>query len=138
MEPKNRILVVDDDPGHRTMLKTLVTGWGYEVQVADDGNTGVDAVKAESVEMLDECFVADPALRVVSRNFEGREDIGQFARSEVFGGTYELVNLLKADENEVLVHLRFTPRGWSHPEPDALYRFQMEGSRIRNMDLQYK
>ncbi|MCP4120105.1 MAG: sigma-54-dependent Fis family transcriptional regulator [Desulfobacteraceae bacterium] len=52
MEPKNRILVVDDDPGHRTMLKTLVTGWGYEVKVADDGNTGVDAVKAESFDMV--------------------------------------------------------------------------------------
>jgi two-component system response regulator HydG len=52
MEPKNRILVVDDDPGHRTMLKTLMTGWGYEVKVADDGNTGVDAVKEESFDMV--------------------------------------------------------------------------------------
>ncbi len=52
MEPKNRILVVDDDPGHRTMLKTLMTGWGYEVKVADDGNTGVDAVEAESFDMV--------------------------------------------------------------------------------------
>ncbi len=52
MEPKNRILVVDDDPGHRTMLKTLMTGWGYGVKVADDGNTGVDAVKEESFDMV--------------------------------------------------------------------------------------
>ncbi|MBI9092696.1 MAG: sigma-54-dependent Fis family transcriptional regulator [Desulfobacterium sp.] len=52
MEPKNRILVVDDDPGHRTMLKTLMTGWGYEITVADDGNTGVAAVEAESFDMV--------------------------------------------------------------------------------------
>ncbi|MDY0375389.1 MAG: sigma-54 dependent transcriptional regulator [Desulfobacterium sp.] len=45
MEGTNRILVVDDDAGHRTMLKTLMTGWGYEVTVADDGITGVEAVK---------------------------------------------------------------------------------------------
>ncbi|MDY0221530.1 MAG: sigma-54 dependent transcriptional regulator [Desulfobacterium sp.] len=45
MEGTNRILVVDDDAGHRTMLKTLMTGWGYEVTVADDGITGVESVK---------------------------------------------------------------------------------------------
>jgi hypothetical protein len=97
-----------------------------------------DAVKAESVEMLDECFAASPKLRVVSRSFEGREGIRRFAHSEVFGGKYELLNLVRADEKEVLIHLRFTPRGGSNPEPDALYRFQMEGSSIRSMDLQYK
>ena len=31
------ILVVDDDYAHRTILKTLITGWGYEVREADDG-----------------------------------------------------------------------------------------------------
>jgi hypothetical protein len=75
---------------------------------------------------------------VVSRPFNGREGIRRFARSEVFGGRYELVNLIQADQDEVLVHLRFTPRGGSTPEPDAIYRFQMEGSRIRYMDLQYR
>jgi hypothetical protein len=97
-----------------------------------------DAVKAESVDMLDECFAAVPKLRVVSRAFEGREGIRRFARSEVFGGRYELLDLVRADEDQVLIHLRFTPRGSANPEPDAIYRFEMEGSRIRSMDLQYK
>lgn len=52
MDSKNKILVVDDDQGHRIMLKTLMTGWGYDVSVADDGATGVDAVKAHSFDMV--------------------------------------------------------------------------------------
>lgn len=52
MDCRNRILVVDDDPGHRTMLRTLMTGWGYEVTVADDGTTGVDAVKSAPFDMV--------------------------------------------------------------------------------------
>ncbi|ACN17239.1 sigma-54 dependent two component transcriptional regulator [Desulforapulum autotrophicum HRM2] len=52
MDCRNRILVVDDDLGHRTMLRTLMTGWGYEVTVADDGTTGVDAVKSAPFDMV--------------------------------------------------------------------------------------
>ena len=43
MKTENKILVVDDDFAHRTMLKTLVGGWGYEVREADDGATAVEA-----------------------------------------------------------------------------------------------
>lgn len=32
-----RILIVDDDPAHRTMLRTLLTAWGARVDEADDG-----------------------------------------------------------------------------------------------------
>ncbi len=52
MDCRNRILVVDDDPGHRTMLRTLMTGWGYKVIVADDGTTGVEAVKSAPFDMV--------------------------------------------------------------------------------------
>jgi len=38
------VLVVDDDTAHATMLRTLMKGWGYAVQVAPDGDDGVDAV----------------------------------------------------------------------------------------------
>ncbi|NWH04882.1 sigma-54-dependent transcriptional regulator [Desulfobacter latus] len=38
------VLVVDDDTAHATMLKTLMKGWGYTVQVAPDGDEGVDMV----------------------------------------------------------------------------------------------
>jgi two-component system response regulator HydG len=39
------ILVVDDDPGHRIMLKTLLGGWGYRIVDAPDGDKAVEAVE---------------------------------------------------------------------------------------------
>jgi CheY-like chemotaxis protein len=36
-----RILVVEDNPDSRASLQVLLTLWGYEVEVAADGQTGV-------------------------------------------------------------------------------------------------
>ncbi len=36
-----RILIVEDNPGGREMLRLLLELWGYEVQVAEDGPRGV-------------------------------------------------------------------------------------------------
>ncbi len=41
MSMRNTILVVDDDTAHRTMLKTLVGGWGYAIAEADDGECAI-------------------------------------------------------------------------------------------------
>ncbi|MBF0391015.1 MAG: sigma-54-dependent Fis family transcriptional regulator [Desulfamplus sp.] len=49
---KNKILVVDDDAGHRTMLKTLMRGWGYEIELADDGTSGVEKVHQEHFDIV--------------------------------------------------------------------------------------
>ena len=39
-----KILVVDDDPGHLAMLRTVLSGWGYAPEGATDGTaTPVDA-----------------------------------------------------------------------------------------------
>ncbi|WP_300465156.1 sigma-54 dependent transcriptional regulator [Desulfobacula sp.] len=47
-----KILVVDDDGAHAMMLRTLMTDWGYEVHLADDGITGVEMVKDQSFDMI--------------------------------------------------------------------------------------
>ena len=47
-----RVLVVDDDTAHRTMLRTLVGGWGYEIVEADDGQTAIDAVEAAALDLV--------------------------------------------------------------------------------------
>ncbi|MBF0259177.1 MAG: sigma-54-dependent Fis family transcriptional regulator [Desulfamplus sp.] len=52
MNEKNKILVVDDDAGHRTMLKTLMSGWGYEIHLADDGTSGVEKVHQEYFDIV--------------------------------------------------------------------------------------
>ncbi|MBS0013663.1 MAG: response regulator, partial [Desulfobacterales bacterium] len=54
MENKNpsEILVVDDDPGHRTTLKTLLKTWGYNISEAGDGRAAVDRVKQNPYELI--------------------------------------------------------------------------------------
>ena len=38
------ILIVDDDSSHRAMLRTVLRGWGYATDEADDGDTAVEKV----------------------------------------------------------------------------------------------
>jgi len=53
MNKKNTILVVDDDPAHRTMLRTLLTGWGYNtIAEADDGSTAIKKVHEQAFDLI--------------------------------------------------------------------------------------
>ncbi|MBW2028048.1 MAG: sigma-54-dependent Fis family transcriptional regulator [Deltaproteobacteria bacterium] len=52
MPEKNTVLVVDDDPAHRTMLRTLLAGWGYEVAEADDGSTAIERVHDQAFDLI--------------------------------------------------------------------------------------
>jgi two-component system response regulator HydG len=52
MPARNTILVVDDDTAHRTMLRTLVGGWGYEILEADDGGAAVDMVARRPYDLV--------------------------------------------------------------------------------------
>jgi two-component system response regulator HydG len=52
MKEKCTILVVDDDSAHRTMLMTLIGGWGYAVSEADDGSTAIEKVEESSFDLV--------------------------------------------------------------------------------------
>ncbi len=52
MKEKYTILVVDDDRAHRTMLKTLLSGWGYLIREADDGETAIAAVREQPFDLV--------------------------------------------------------------------------------------
>jgi two-component system response regulator HydG len=52
MKKKNTILVADDDPAHRTMLRTLLTGWGYTIFEADDGSTAIEKVHEQAFDLI--------------------------------------------------------------------------------------
>ncbi|MBN2255146.1 MAG: sigma-54-dependent Fis family transcriptional regulator [Deltaproteobacteria bacterium] len=52
MKRKNTILVVDDDHVHRTMLRTLLSGWGYNVTESDDGDTAIEKVKEQPFDLI--------------------------------------------------------------------------------------
>jgi two-component system response regulator HydG len=80
MKSENSVLVVDDDPAHRTMLRTLLTGWGYSISEADDGATAIEKVheqafdlilmdirmiKVSGLEALNEIKAFNPAIPVI-------------------------------------------------------------------------
>ena len=47
MNEEKTILIADDDTGHRTMLRKLLSGWGYAIVEADDGATARDGAGRE-------------------------------------------------------------------------------------------
>ena len=51
MKPAN-ILIVDDDRGHLTSLRTVIRSWGYEVTTVEDGRDAVAAVKDSPVDLI--------------------------------------------------------------------------------------
>lgn len=50
MEP--RVLVVDDDPGHRTMLQTVLEAGGYRVSLSADGREAIDSAEQEPFDVI--------------------------------------------------------------------------------------
>jgi two-component system response regulator HydG len=52
VKTKNIILMVDDDPAHRTMLKKLLSGWGYAVVAVDDGEKAIEEVKLRPFDLI--------------------------------------------------------------------------------------
>lgn len=49
---RHSLLVVDDDTAHRTMLATLLKGWGYDIFEADDGQTAIDRVQERYFDLI--------------------------------------------------------------------------------------
>ena len=54
MNAQNRfhIMVVDDDPGHLTTLKTIVKSWNYDVTTATDGSEAVALVNKRPYDLI--------------------------------------------------------------------------------------
>jgi len=46
------VLVVDDDHAHRIMLCTLLSGWGYAIEEADDGQTAILKVHGKAFDLI--------------------------------------------------------------------------------------
>jgi two-component system response regulator HydG len=47
-----KILVVDDDPGHLAMLRTVLSGWGYAPEGATDGEGAVAMVREKAYDAV--------------------------------------------------------------------------------------
>jgi len=46
------VLIVDDDRGHLTSLRTVIRSWGYGVETAEDGREAVARVKEKPVDLV--------------------------------------------------------------------------------------
>ena len=46
------ILIVDDDKGHLTTLKTVIKSWGYRVEAVDDGALAVEKVRERPYDVI--------------------------------------------------------------------------------------
>ena len=49
---KARILVVDDDHAHLTMLTAMLQSWGYDIDTADDGAGAVERVRQRAYDAI--------------------------------------------------------------------------------------
>jgi two-component system response regulator HydG len=80
MKNKNTVLIVDDDHAHRTMLHTLIAGWGYTIDEANDGSIAIEKardhpydlvlmdirmIKVSGLEALSEIKAMNPAIPVI-------------------------------------------------------------------------
>jgi two-component system response regulator HydG len=80
MKVNQSILIVDDDLAHRTMLRKLMGGWGYEIFEADDGSVAIDEVrkrpfdlilmdirmlKVSGLEALEQIKIISPAIPII-------------------------------------------------------------------------
>ncbi|RJR24377.1 MAG: sigma-54-dependent Fis family transcriptional regulator, partial [Desulfobacteraceae bacterium] len=52
MKSEKSVLVVDDDRGHRTMLRTLLGGWGYRITEADDGGAAIELAQQKPFDLI--------------------------------------------------------------------------------------
>jgi len=49
---KNTVLICDDDRAHRTMLRALLSGWGYDITEAADGSEAIDQVHQRAFDLI--------------------------------------------------------------------------------------
>jgi two-component system response regulator HydG len=69
---KDRILVVDDEQSHRTMLKAVLTKEGYDISEADDGISAVKSVESESFDLI--------LMDIRMTDMDGIEAMGQIKK----------------------------------------------------------
>lgn len=67
-----RVLVVDDEPQIRRALRTALSGHGYEVELAEDGSTALDALarRLPDIVLLDLAMPRVDGLEVVRQTRE--------------------------------------------------------------------
>ncbi|WP_338669714.1 sigma-54-dependent transcriptional regulator [Pseudodesulfovibrio methanolicus] len=113
---KTKILIVDDDKGHLSMLETILGGWGYETASVMDGAEAVASVKehpydavlmdvrmakVSGIEALEEIKAFNPAIPVLIMTAYSSVDVAVGAMKL---GAYDyLTKPLNFDELKIIL-----------------------------------
>lgn len=117
MKVNQSILIVDDDFAHRTMLKKLLSGWGYEVFEADDGSEAIENVhkrpfdlilmdirmlKVSGIEALEQIKIINPSIPIIIMTAYASVETAVDALKK---GAYDyLTKPLDFDELKIAIH----------------------------------
>lgn len=116
MNIRRSLLIVDDDQVHRIMLTTLLSGWGYEIEEADDGDRAAEKVRqrpfdavlmdirmvrVSGIEALRALKAYNPAIPVILMTAYSSVET---AREALKGGAYDyLTKPLDFDELKLIL-----------------------------------
>lgn len=114
---KEKILVVDDETSHRTMLNAVLSSEGYQIFEADDGRTAIQAVEREfydlilmdvrmteldGIEALQEVKKISPEIPIIIMTAYGSVET---AVDALKSGAYDyLTKPLDIEELKILIH----------------------------------
>ncbi len=93
-----RILVVDDSPTERHVLKTLLTGSGYEVLTAESGEEGIAKARSELPDLI--------LMDVVMPGLNGYQATRTLTRDETTRHIPVIVCTTKGQETDKIWGLR--------------------------------
>ena len=82
VRPNTRVLVADDDPGIRELLKRVLEQKGYEVLTAADGEAALESVRNDNPQLmlLDLYMPKLSGVEVLERIREEGHDVGRDRR----------------------------------------------------------
>ena len=126
-------------------LLVLLVAWvataetKYEIapeSIAAPAKCYFDAAGKSDLNALQGCFRDDAVIIDVSRKIAGIKAISRWAQNEVFGGRYEVLQIVSRDADTLKLLIRFAPQGYSQGFK-AHYSFEFRDGKIAKMDLQY-
>ncbi len=94
-----------------------------------------DMVAAKDLEKFSACFDVNAVIIDVSREIKGREAIRVWAKNEVIGGKYTILEVKEIKDGASIL-LRFAPNGVGDGFR-ARYVVTWKNNKIVKMDLQY-
>lgn len=99
------VLVIDDDPDIREIVRVNLEGAGYRVRLAADGQEGLDAIQAERPDAI--------VLDVLMPTLDGWEVLDRLVRDPETAGMPIVMLTCKGDDQDIL-------RGLDHGAVDYL------------------